>query len=140
MGHVQDFIECPRCKSDNCVINYLYKTGEEYSWCSDCGYRRNLTLKRDENGNIIFKDKSKGLVEGNVLIELKVSEEPFAHGMIEYMDGCGVGKTLESKNDYNEYVSYIENTCKNDDDIKEVIVSRFVNGKIIKEVIFQHAT
>lgn len=139
MGHVQDFIECPRCKSDHCNINYLYKTDEEYSWCSDCGFRKNLTLKRDENGNIIFKDKSKGFVEENVFIEIKVSEEPFGYGMSEFMDGCGVGKTLESKNDYNEYVSFIKNACKNNDDIKEVTVSRFVGGKIIKEILFQKA-
>lgn len=140
MGHVQDFIKCPRCKSNNCVMNYYYNTGEEYSWCSDCGYRRTLEIDRDENGDIIMKDKSKGFTADNIYWTVTGSEEPFGHGMAEFMDGCGVGKTLESKNDYNEYVSFIKNAFKNRDDIKEVTVSRFVGGKIIKEILFQKAT
>jgi len=55
MGSVLDTMECPRCKGE-ATTDFYYKTGEEYVFCPSCGYRRECTYLRDENGNLVTKD------------------------------------------------------------------------------------
>lgn len=140
MGSVQSEIKCLRCKSEKCLCISYYKTGEETISCPDCGYYRQLTIKRDKNGNFIMKDKTKGLNEDNIYTEIAVCEDPIGFFMIVSTNDAGDGGTLETKNDYENFISYIDNLSKQDHYMKKVTVSRFVDGKIIKEIIFPRST
>jgi len=58
MGSVLDFVECPRCKFEEAMLDCFYKTGEEYLFCERCGFTHKTELVRNKNGDIIFdKDK-----------------------------------------------------------------------------------
>jgi Zn ribbon nucleic-acid-binding protein len=138
MGSVIDFIECPRCKSEDCFDDYYYKTGEEYISCPDCGYNRSSFIKRDDEGNMFKIDEDKDFAIDNVVREETLLEEPFGAYLIRYEDGSGSGGATPTEDDYNTFVSDIVSlTNQPDHKMKRVIVSRFVDGEIKKETIWE---
>jgi hypothetical protein len=124
MGSVLDYIDCPKCGSEECSSDFYYKSGEEYLFCGECGYTRSVTLKKEARENKKYNE----LVESDW--ELKELVDPWGayrlkeKGMIATQ--CG---SFESIKDYKEMLSIVE---KHIDDIEEFIVSRFDDGKIVK--------
>ena len=55
MGSVQEKIVCPQCGSGEAIFDYFYKTGEEYTFCPLCGYRKAHSIDCDEMGNWIMQ-------------------------------------------------------------------------------------
>jgi Zn ribbon nucleic-acid-binding protein len=137
MGSVIDFIECPRCKSEDCFDDYYYKTGEEYISCPDCGYNRSSFIKRDDEGNMFKIDEDKDFAIDNVVREETLLEEPYCAFMIRYEDGVGSGGAIPTKEEYDIFVSDIVSiTNQPDHKMEEVTISRFVDGEIKKETIW----
>jgi uncharacterized Zn finger protein len=134
MGSVSGEMKCPNCGSENCFYESYYKTGEESVLCPDCGFKHVLTLKRDENGDIIFKDESKGICDDNVIVELEQIKNPFGAYLIENSEGGSVSGSLENEEKYNEFREYIEEV-RPDSNIINVIVRRYVDRKFITEKI-----
>jgi hypothetical protein len=138
MGSVMGHIECPRCKSEECFEDYYYKTGEEYVSCPDCGYSRSFVYERDEEGNLIKKDESKGYEFDNLVAKENLLEEPFGAYIIRYNSGVGSGGAIPTEDDYNMFVSDIVSlTNQPDHEMESVVVSRFVDGEIKKETIWE---
>jgi len=50
MGSVQTNIECPECKSMECIEDFYYKSNEIHTFCSNCGYFKEHYIKRDKKG------------------------------------------------------------------------------------------
>ena len=51
MGSVIDYIDCPRCGNE-AHDEFYYKTGEEYTTCTHCGYSRKFYIDNmEELGN-----------------------------------------------------------------------------------------
>ena len=140
MGSVQFEIECPRCKSEKCLCESYYKTGEENISCHDCGYYRSYFFKRDDNGNFIKKDETKDITFDNLVSEEVLLENPYGIYEIDTIGGGGTGGTLETLKDYKKFISEIACRTNQDHNIKKVIVSRFIDGEFIREIIFQNAT
>lgn len=131
-------IECPRCGSEECFEDYYYKTGEEYVNCPDCGYHRSFFIKRDDEGKMIKLDESKELSFDNVVTEETVLEEPFGAFRIMYDNSSGSGGVIPTEDDYNTFVSEIVSlTNQPDHKMESVVVSRFVDGEIKKETIWE---
>jgi Zn ribbon nucleic-acid-binding protein len=138
MGSVIDFIECPRCKSEDCFDDYYYKTGEEYISCPDCGYNRSSFIKRDDEGNMFKIDEDRDFAIDNVVREETLLEEPYCAFMIRYEDGVGSGGAIPTKEEYDIFVSDIVSmTNQPDHKMEEVTISRFVDGEIKKETIWE---
>ena len=137
MGSVIDYIECPRCEQE-AYSDYYYKTGEEYINCNSCGYHYSFVIKRDEEGNMIKIDESKDLAIDNVVREEKEIKEPYCAYSIEVDNGVRSCGTLETKKDYDEFVSDIVSLYNQEHNMQEVIVSRFADGKINREVIYKN--
>ena len=139
MGSVMGQIECPRCGSEECFEDYYYKTGEEYVSCPDCGYHRSFFIKRDEEGKMIKLDESKELAVDNVVREETLLEEPFGAYLIRYEEGMGSGGTIPTEDDYNMFVSDIVSLTNQPDHKMEIVtISRFVDGEIKKETIWEN--
>jgi transcription elongation factor Elf1 len=136
MGSVIDYIECPRCEQE-AFSDYYYKTGEEYINCNSCGYHYSFVIKRDEEGNMIKIDESKDFAIDNVVREEKIFKEPYCAYSIEFDSGVRSCGRLESEKDYNEFVSDIVSLYNQEHNMQEVIVSRFADGKINREVIYK---
>lgn len=136
MGSVIDYIECPRCKSENCVNDYYYKTDEGYTTCKDCGYYHSVFWKRDDDRNYVLKDPNGKTVFKNMVSEEVKIENPFGAFYVESTKGGGTGGTLESEKDYNEFVSHIVSLTNQPNEIKSASVSRFIKEKIVKEKIY----
>lgn len=128
MGSVIDYIECPRCKQENCIDDFYYKSGEEYINCPDCGYHRVFHYKRDENGKFLKKDEAK---------EIHI-ENPYGAYRVETTLGGATCGTLETDDDYQKFVSEIVSLTNQEHNIKEVVVSKLVGDKIEKDVVFQN--
>jgi Zn ribbon nucleic-acid-binding protein len=138
MGSVMGHIECPRCKSEDCFEDYYYKTGEEYVNCPDCGYSRSFSIKRDENGEWVKKDEALGYDFDNVVTKEHLLEEPFGAYLIRYENGVGSGGAIPTEDDYNMFVSDIVSlTNQPDHKMSNVTISRFVDGEIKKETIWE---
>lgn len=137
MGSVIDYIDCPRCEQE-AFSDYYYKTGEEYINCNSCGYHYSFIIKRDEEGNMIKIDESKDFAIDNVVREEKILKEPYCAYSIEFDNGVRSCGTLESEKDYDEFVSDIVSLFNQEHNMQEVIVSRFADGKINREVIYKN--
>lgn len=134
MGH----IECPRCKSEECFEDYYYKSGEIYISCPDCGYHYSSSIKRDDEGKMIKLDESRELAVDNVVREETLLEEPFGAYLIRYEEGMGSGGTLRTEDDYHLFVSDIVSlTNQSEHKMELVTISRFVDGEIKKEIIWE---
>jgi Zn ribbon nucleic-acid-binding protein len=138
MGSVMGHIECPRCKSEDCFEDYYYKTGEEYVSCPDCGYSRSFVIKRDSEGKMVKLDESKDLAFDNVVTEETLLEEPFGAFRIQYEGGMGSGGAIPTEDDYHLFVSDIVSLTNQPQHKMELVtISRFVDGEIKKEIIWE---
>jgi transcription elongation factor Elf1 len=137
MGSVIDYIECPRCEQE-AFSDYYYKTGEEYINCNSCGYHYSFVIKRDEEGNMIKIDESKDFAFDNVVREEKQIKDPYGAYSIEVENGVRSCGTLDTEEDYDKFVSDIVSFTNQEHNIEQAIVSRLIDGNIIKEIIFKN--
>jgi Zn ribbon nucleic-acid-binding protein len=138
MGSVIDYISCPRCQQENCISDFYYKTGEEYVSCGDCGYYYSFVIKRDSEGKMIKIDETKELSVDNVITKETLLDNPYGSFITEFTNGIRSCGTLETKKDYDEFVSEIVSFTNQEHNIKQAIVSRLFDGNIIKEIIFKN--
>jgi Zn ribbon nucleic-acid-binding protein len=133
MGSVLDFIECPNCKNE-ATSDFYYKTGEEYIFCSNCGYHYSASYKRNETGELVTKDGTNDHSFANLIMEVNESSSPYAsfrvsiRGNIGYT--CG---SLSSEQEYNELKANI----LNDAEVNHASVSRFIDGEIKVETLVE---
>jgi hypothetical protein len=123
MGSVIDYIECPKCKSEDCHSDFYYKTGEEYLSCGECGYRRYFTIKEDSRDKKL-NEMTQSDFELNELVNPWGAYRLKEIGNIGFT--CGA---LESKEQYEEL---LKNVMENIDFVDEFTLSRYVNEKIVK--------
>ena len=124
MGSVIDSIDCPNCSSPDCFVDFYYKTGEEYNFCSDCGYSKQITIiNRDKKLNELTDDDWRIEEAKNPWGSFRIQEI----GMVGWTTG-----TIQDESQYNEiYNKVIENL----DSIGEFSISRLIDGKIEKNTI-----
>jgi hypothetical protein len=137
MGSVTDNMNCPRCNYDECLVDFYYKTGEEYIHCSECGYLSEYYIKRGKDGKPIKKNKSKDCTYDNIKFIRKTIAEPYGAYRVYTTKGWRNSGTLSTHKEYLNFVSDIISLTEKEHDIKEVVVSKFVDGHIAKEVVFK---
>lgn len=137
MGSVIDYIECPNCKQNNCFDDFNYKTGEEIQNCPDCGYHRSFKYKRNEEGVLIKKDETKGFEFDNLIMDEQHIEKPFGAFYVKSDSGGGVGGSLETQKDYQNFLLDVVNTANNKQGIELITVSRLINGEIKMEKLYE---
>jgi uncharacterized Zn finger protein (UPF0148 family) len=158
MGSTVSEVRCDLCGNDNCIEELYYKTGELNIFCPDCGYYYSSRLERNENGKL-FKDEN-----GDIKLNIDECKNPYGSFRIETESGYNQGGSLidevsyiELKNNIEEYEKNLKKTRNDDLDhndidpwgeedwenqnndkekITKVTISRFVNGKIIKEILY----
>ena len=122
MGSVIDQIECPHCKQE-AFIDFYYKTGEEYTTCSNCGYHKSITIK----------DRDKEYSSDN--IEVVEISNPYGAYRLKTYHGvayqCG---SLENETEYSELKKYLED----DMEIEFCSISRLIDGKIVTEILIDN--
>ena len=123
MGSVLDLIECPNCKQE-AVIDFYYKTGEEYIFCKNCGYSRRVT--------IINRDKALNDLNDSDW-EIKEIKNPFGAYRIGYQDGTYQIGTLLNEDDYIELSTVVD--LNESSAIEYSSVSRFIDGEIKEEIL-----
>lgn len=126
MGSVIDHIECPNCKRE-AFSDFYYKTGEEYTYCQNCGYNK--------SASIINRDKKlSDLTEEDW--EIKENLTPAgAFRVKEYNTSgefCGSFNTLESME------NMIADIKRNPEDVEFFAVNKFVNGEFTTEIIIDN--
>jgi hypothetical protein len=129
MGSVIDYIECPNCKHE-AADDFNYKTGEEYTFCTNCGYSHTFFLKRDEDGEIVTEeDGTTWVFEENTI------DNPYGcYKVSTYKSkGMAVG-TLQDEQAFHLF----QNEIKLDPEVEFCSVSRFVDGEIQEEVLIDN--
>lgn len=130
--------KCSNCKSE--FGNRTdYKSGEGYIWCFDCGYTRDLWLKADNYGNLIRKDQTKDFSFDNLIFEESGTKNPYGSFNINYIESGWSPKPLSTKKDYEKAISKFNSELSQEHRIKKAEVSRFIDGRIVKEIIFPKA-
>lgn len=126
MGSVSEYHKCPNCISEECFTDFLYKSGEEFTTCSDCGYCRYHRLKRDEKGECVKDEKDDYVFESN---ELK---NPFGAYCAKNKDAkgyeCG---SFENEAEFKNFEKYVKNAPH----IEFACISQFINGEIKRTAI-----
>ena len=139
MGSVQSEVECPNCKSENAFEDFRFKTGESMTSCPDCGYYHSVSIERDKEGKIIFKNGVPDEVydESNITIIEEQIETPFGAFRISLTNGCAECGTIENEESFHNFsLNCNEMINEPDHTIAEIIVSRFVDGKFEKITLF----
>jgi Zn ribbon nucleic-acid-binding protein len=138
MASVQDSVECPNCKTeDSLTTDYNCRTGEEWGACNECGYTFHDRFKRDEEGDFVLQNPEGTSTFDNLIPEHFKIENPFGAYRIDFPIGSQCG-TLETENDYDKFVSEIVSFTNQPHEINEVVVSRLIDGEIVKENIYQN--
>lgn len=134
MSSVMSVSECPNCKQESLSSDFYYESGEEYMYCRECGYLYNFTFKRDEDGEFIKIDEDGDVDDiDNLQTNIESIENPFGAFQLEQKDGISQCGTLIDEADYESFVKQVKGI--KDKRLKKAIVSRLVDGKIVKEVI-----
>lgn len=119
MGSVIDYIECPNCNQPGCSSDFYYRTGEEYLFCQICGYNKSVTIKNRDKKYTELTDED---------WEINEILNPYASFTAKYKssNGYSVGSVTTKEN-----LKEIAEDISNDDDLESLIISRFIDGKII---------
>ena len=133
MGSVIDYMDCPNCNTEDSAVNdYYYKTGEEYIFCTECGYQRNFYYDKNEDGSYKLEDPTKPADMLNLIPIEEEIKNPYGIYKIKYKEASGHSLgTLEKEEDFGVLAQQI-----NEGDIENLEyceVKRFVNGKFITE-------
>ena len=137
MSTINYYMACPRCTAESCLRFFNLNTQEELESCPDCGYYLNYSIKRDKNGKLLRKDASKGFESSNLIWEKENLTAPFGTYKTEDINGAETIHLLKTRKDYEKLIGKIE--CNNIQNTRKIVVSRFVDGVIKKEVIFDIA-
>jgi Zn ribbon nucleic-acid-binding protein len=131
MGSVTDVIECPNCKR-NAMIDFYYKTGEEYVNCNKCGYFYSQSYKRDDDGKFVTEDGTENYSFDNLIVEEKELKNPLGAYMLKIKGSLGYQggafETQEQMDDLTERVLA-------DESIESFVISRLVGETILVEAI-----
>jgi len=131
MGIVTDSIECPNCKR-NAMVDYYYKTGEEYVNCNHCGYFFSHAYKRDDEGEFVTKDGTNNYSFDNLVEETIELKNPLGAYMLKIKGSLGYqGGAFETQ----EQIDGLTEKVLEDDYIESFVISRLVGETILREAI-----
>ena len=131
MGSVTDSIECPNCKR-NAMIDYYYKTGEEYVNCNHCGYFYSNSYKRDDEGKFVTEDGTENYSFDNLIVEEKELKNPYCAYMLKVKGSIGYqGGAIETQEDLEEFKKEV----LEHDNIEMFATSRLVGETILVEAV-----
>jgi len=134
MGSVINEIECPNCKS-SAYNDFYYKTGEEFTHCSDCGYSYEATYKRDENNILVTKDGTENFNFDNLILEISESLTPFGSYRLKYLNE--IGTMIGSLTTEQQWIAFKEDVTTRRDykNVELFTLSRFMNNEIVVETL-----
>lgn len=139
MIYINEYISCPRCESKNYTDQYGSDSKSEIQRCNDCGYYRTYNMMKGPNGYFIKDDGTKHFTSEIYVGVETLSKNPFGAFDLLRDDKNGMYGTLETEKDYKEFVADIDEEIDQGKNIKSATVSRYIDGKIIKETIFPKA-
>ena len=114
------------------ISDYYYKTGEEYIFCTECGYQHNFYYERNEDGSYKLEDPTK---PADLLNLIPIDEEiknPYGTYKIKIKEAPGHSLgTLEKEEDFGVLAQQVnEGEIEN---LEYCEVKRFINGKFKTE-------
>ena len=131
MGSVTDSIECPNCKR-NAMVDYYYKTGEEYVNCNQCGYFFSNAYKRDDEGEFVTKDGTNNYSFDNLIAEVKELKNPLGAYMLKIKGSLGYqGGAFETQEQMDGLIEKV----LGDESVESFVISRLVGETILREAI-----
>ncbi|MFC1786306.1 hypothetical protein ACFLZA_02970 [Candidatus Neomarinimicrobiota bacterium] len=137
--NIQFQIVCPKCKSENCFCESYYTTGVKAIDCPDCDHYRKLIHKKDENGRFIWTGETEDSTIDNLVSDGILFDDTFAVFFIDISGGGGECGQLKAKNDYDNFLSYIESLSKQKHNMKKVTVVSLADNSVIIEFVFENA-
>lgn len=124
MASVIDFIECPNCKQE-AYYELYYKSGQEYTFCSSCGYTHSVSIKNQDK-------KISELTKDDYIV--KEVKHPYCAYTIKLYSGSVFKGSIKNKKEFN----YFSEASAVDVEIEYCSISRLVDGKIVTETIIDN--
>jgi len=132
MGSVSSIenVDCPNCGSQGAHSEFYYRSGEEYIFCPTCGYRYEVTMKRDAEGTVIIEN-------GEPVWQEEENKEPYGCLTYGVKDSIGTALiTLESKKHLDDILQQISKDTESE--ITTLHLSRVEGGEILEEDLLYH--
>lgn len=140
MGSVSSPIECPHCKSE-AHNEFYYKSGEEYTFCPECGYSHDLTIVRDEEGKWVMD-------EDGTTPQVKITENKNPYGAYHIKMGQGFGQMggFADEGEFREFCKQMDDAIGKDqgepedgNTIEYITYNRLVKGHIHRDTLYDRA-
>ncbi len=128
MGSVIDCIDCPNCKSPECHTDFYYKTGEEYTFCPECGYTKQI--------HIVNRDKPYHELTQE---DWRIDEVSKPWGSYRIKEIGMVGSTVGTLVNEEDYKYVLGQVVANLESVDEFSLSRLVDGKVVKTRVVETA-
>lgn len=138
MSKINTEIECPICKSAECLLEINNNTNEEWTFCPDCGYHHEYFIKKDKNSKYITKDGTDNFAFGNLIYEEIENKIPYGSYRISNQNGSSQIGAIETENDFLSFLDNIQKELSAKDNIiKEVIVRSYCDGEYVTRYYFK---
>lgn len=139
MGSVISYEKCPNCGTqDSLYGDFNYKNNEEWSSCNECGYYHSFRWDRDEDGKLKRKNEEGDFSFSNLVPKETIIKNPYGSYRIEMDDGgaqCGTIPTEKELKEFTDHINSLKGEKDFSDGVKDVIISQFINGEIVKKSI-----
>lgn len=138
MKSVKITIDCPSCNSNQCESYTNYEAGTEWVFCPICEFTGKYFHKRDDSGNFAWKSQSQHLPNENIIIERDAPVDPFAVYIIEKssLNGDTIGGELYEKEDFDNFLTYVDFILARKPELKKVTVRIFIDGRSTDTILF----
>lgn len=128
MGSIMDNTDCPQCGNSEAVVDYYYKTGEEYILCDKCGYTRKFIItNREEVGKMD--------TEGFEILPKFELQEVFGLGCYRLQYKGDVGYELGTFALVDSEAEFIKHVEEHKTDIAHAEYHSFINGQLSDRVV-----
>lgn len=133
MGSVLSNIQCPNCKSEDCLEDYNYRTGETYAFCP-CGYTYKYKIKRNADGTPETIDGSDNRKLKNIVFEESETINPYGSYSIKFKNDMGFQMgSFETEEQCEEFMDFVQSiTPDKEIEFAEIIKYNSEDNKLNK--------
>jgi DNA-directed RNA polymerase subunit RPC12/RpoP len=127
-------VKCPKCNSKVYLKGIIFRNGDVYYFCSECGYKYVTQWEGYSIGEVILMESTDHFSSEDLISEISEYPDYYAYYIIENSIGGALSGPIPDSKKLDEYLEYIDE-IRPKTHITKIMIGRFVGGKLIIEEI-----